>query len=116
MPDEARFERGTTMMKTLWTSALPVVGTLMLATPAQTQTANCAPRDVVVERLASQYGETRQSIGLGHNNTVTEVYASTETGTWTIAVTNTRGLTCLVASGLAFETLSETLPVSTEDA
>lgn len=77
---------------------------------------NCAPRDLVVERLASAYGETRQSIGIGQNNVVIEVFASTDTGTWTITVTNTAGTTCLVASGQAFETLAEALPVPNEDA
>ena len=38
--------------------------------PAMAQAAqSCAPRDQVVERLASTYGETRQSIGLDATNT-----------------------------------------------
>ena len=76
--------------------------------PAQSATnANCAPREAVVERLGSRYGESRQSIGLGSNNSVVEVFASTETGTWTIVVTNTSGLSCLVAAGQAFEAIAE---------
>jgi len=77
---------------------------------------NCAPRDVVVERLASGYGETRQSIGLGAQGTMVEVFASTETGTWTITVTAPSGVTCLVASGQSFETLAEALPPQGNDA
>ena len=69
---------------------------------------NCAARAQIVERLASHYGESRQSIGLGANNQVMEVYASPETGTWTIVVTHPNGLSCLVASGRAYETLTET--------
>ncbi|MGR3270905.1 hypothetical protein DU478_02820 [Thalassococcus profundi] len=86
------------------------------APPALAATAQCAPRERVVERLASTYGETRQSIGLGANNAVIEVFASTESGTWTITVTTTEGLTCLVASGQAFETMAEALPPPGEDA
>ena len=81
------------------------MGAMILATQhafAQ-QNNNCADRDRVVERLASAYGESRQSIGLAPNNAVVEVFASLETGTWTITVTNTSGVTCLVASGQAFE-------------
>ncbi len=91
---------------------------LLAVTAAQTQaqTRNCGPRDVVVERLAQGYGESRQSIGLGANNSVVEVFASKSTGTWTITVTTAAGLTCLVASGQAFETLSEKLPVKESDA
>lgn len=83
---------------------------------AAAQTANCAPRDTVIERLASKYGETRQSIGLGSNNAVVEVFASAESGSWTITVTTVQGLTCLIASGQAFETLAEALPAADEDA
>ena len=77
---------------------------------------NCAPRDVVLERLADGYGETRQSIGLGANDAVVEVFASDETGTWTITVTTASGVTCLVASGQSFETLAEALPPKGNDA
>ncbi len=77
---------------------------------------NCAPREAVVNRLATGYGETRQSMGLGANNHVVEVFASTETGTWTITVTLPNGLTCLVASGQAFEELAEALPADESDA
>ncbi|WP_406646830.1 hypothetical protein QEZ52_00215 [Aliisedimentitalea scapharcae] len=71
---------------------------------------NCAPRHVVVDRLAQGFGETRQSIGLGAQGAVVEVFASTETGSWTITVTMPGGLTCLVASGQSFERLTEAPP------
>ncbi|MEM7075549.1 MAG: hypothetical protein AAGA28_09490 [Pseudomonadota bacterium] len=77
---------------------------------------NCAPREMVIERLASKYGESRQSMGLGANNAVVEVFASEETGTWTITVTSASGMTCLVASGQAFEELTEVLPAEGNDA
>lgn len=89
----------------------------LLAAPAAGQTAsNCAPRQLVVERLADKYGETRQSMGLGANNAVVEVFASEESGTWTITVTSVYGMTCLVASGQAFERLTEALPAEGNDA
>ncbi len=83
---------------------------------AQTSARNCGPRDLVVDRLAASYGETRQSMGLGTGNQVIEVFASSETGTWTITVTNPAGVTCLVASGQAFEELAEALPKPGNDA
>lgn len=76
---------------------------------------NCAPRPMVLERLANSYGETRQSVGLGANNAVIEVFASAETGSWTITVTKPDGTTCLVASGRSFENLSEVLPPQGND-
>jgi len=92
------------------------VGALILATThAFAQQNNCGERDRVVERLANTYGESRQSIGLAPNNSVVEVFASSETGTWTITVTNTSGKTCLVASGQAFETThGDLLPTAGE--
>jgi hypothetical protein len=89
---------------------------LFVASDALAQTGNCAPRDAVVERLAEGYGESRQSMGLGANNAVVEVFASPETGTWTITVTTPNGLTCLVASGQSYETLAEVLPAKGNDA
>lgn len=95
-------------------------GTAALMIPqvaeAQQQYRNCAPRDVVLTRLAEGYGETRQSVGLGANNAVIEVFASDNTGSWTITVTTPNGLTCLVASGQAFEAVAEALPVPESDA
>lgn len=84
-------------------------GALLAAGQAVAQPRNCAERQTVVDRLAEGYGETRQSIGLGANNSVVEVFASEETGTWTITVTMPDGMTCLVASGQAFERLDEEL-------
>jgi len=65
--------------------------------------ANCAPHDVLLERLASTYGEQRQAVGLGANNVLVEVFASDDTGTWTITMTVPGGMTCLVASGEAYQ-------------
>jgi hypothetical protein len=87
------------------------------ATFAQAQgMQHCAPRDQVVDRLAAKYGETRQSMGLGSNNAVMEVFASADSGSWTITVTMTNGMTCLVASGQAFEELAEAMPPMGDDA
>ena len=93
------------------------LGLLALAAgSAQAQGQNCAPRQTVIDRLAEGYGESRQSIGLGAQGQVVEVFASTASGTWTITVTLPNGMTCLVASGQAYETLAEALPNSDEDA
>lgn len=91
-----------TQLKTL---SLGVISALLLTGTALAQSATqpCAERDKVVQRLTSNYGETVQSMGLGANNGVMEVFASEETGTWTITVTMPNGQTCLIASGQAFE-------------
>jgi hypothetical protein len=91
-------------MKTLTVAAL-----LSLTLTAPALAAQCAPRDQVVKLLAETYGETRQGMGAAANNTVMEVYASAETGTWTITVSDPRGMTCLVASGEGYRALAEDL-------
>ena len=85
------------------------IGATALAGAAQAQTATCADRDNVVERLAAEYGETRQAIGLASSSQVMELFASEETGSWTITVTRTDGTTCLVAAGQNYEALDEAL-------
>ncbi len=96
------------MTRDLLAASLGLGALLMSASPAAAQTSgSCALRQHVVARLASAYGETRQSIGLGADNQVVEVFASLETGTWTITVTTPSGLTCLVASGQAYEPVEE---------
>ena len=90
---------------------------LTLAAPALANTTRtCATRETIVKTLADKYGESRQSVGLGANNGLVEVFASPDTGTWTITITMPSGLTCLVASGGAFETLAEAAPVPGDDA
>jgi hypothetical protein len=80
------------------------LGLLMFTPIAEAETRQaCAERAKVIERLAEKYGETRQSMGLHHNNGVLEVYASAETGTWTILVTMPDGLSCLIAAGQSWE-------------
>jgi len=82
---------------------------MMGATQTQAQPTNCAERSAIVSRLAQHYGESRQSVGLNHDNTLVEVFASLDTGSWTIAITQPGGLTCLVAAGQAYQYLNEPL-------
>ncbi len=84
--------------RTAAAAALIAAGLLMLP-PGAAQAAQCGQRDQVLRLLAETYGETLQGSGQGANRTVMEVYASAETGTWTILVSDTSGRTCLAASG-----------------
>jgi hypothetical protein len=88
----------------------------ILTTQAGAQTAqNCGPRETVVARLAQGYGETQHALGIGSNNTMIEVYASPQSGSWTILVTLPTGHSCLIASGQSFESVVETLPAKGSD-
>jgi predicted methyltransferase len=74
-----------------------------VAPVASAQSQPCAQRAKVIERLAEKYGETLQSVGMQSNNGVLEVYASEETGSWTILVTSPDGTACLIAAGQMWE-------------
>lgn len=74
---------------------------ILSVSTAQAQT--CAPRQNVESALTERYGEQVVGRALDSNNQVMEVWASEETGTWTITITRPNGLTCLVASGTAYD-------------
>lgn len=73
--------------------------TLAFASPALAQQRTCGNRAAIVERLDSKYGEQPAGMGLSNSNSMVEVFASEETGTWTILITMPSGQTCLVAAG-----------------
>ncbi len=96
------------MTKMLAAIMLGLAG-LCVALPAQAGS-QCAPRETVLGTLAGEYGEARRGVGLAANNGVVEVFASAQSGSWTITVTLANGMTCLVASGQNYETVAEELP------
>ena len=49
-------------------------------------------------------------MGIAGGTAMIELFASADTGTWTITVTTPDGTTCLVASGDQFQMLSDPLP------
>ena len=84
--------------------------TILPGTALATQ--QCGERDLVVNKLAATYGESRRGYGLAANQTLMEVYASDETGSWTITVTMPNGTTCMIASGQHYEAVKGELPAS----
>jgi hypothetical protein len=84
--------------------------------PAETATRSCAERSKVIERLEERYGETLQSLGLQANSSVLEIYASETTGTWTILLTRPDGVSCLMASGQAWEQFAPSASPEGDDA
>ncbi len=86
---------------------------IMVLAAQQVSAQNCAPRADVVQRLAEIYGETRRSIGIARQGAVMELFASDQSGSWTITITMPEGVTCLIATGQSFEALAEALPPNT---
>lgn len=69
----------------------------------------CTTHAEMARVLAERWGESRQSMGLDAAGAALEVWASAETGTWTITLTRPGGPTCMVASGQAWEHVAEAL-------
>ncbi len=70
----------------------------------------CGERAAIVEQLAEKYGETRQFIALTLARQVVELYASAETGSWTLLITFPSGESCLIGAGDAFELAPDLAP------
>lgn len=82
-----------------------LLASMFIAGTARAQ--NCAPREIVVTGLAEAFGETRRGVGLGGTETQMELWASEETGSWSITVTSPAGITCLIAAGQNYEQIDE---------
>ncbi|SMH40623.1 hypothetical protein [Maritimibacter sp. HL-12] len=87
------------------------LGAILLATQAlRAQETSCGERAMIVERLARDYGESRQSLGVVGGRQVLELFASDETGSWTILLTAPDGIACLVAAGARFRRFDPVAP------
>ncbi len=89
-----------TFVKTISLAAVAAAFLLVGAANAQTV---CGKRADIIRQLQVKYGETRRSLGVQRGRGVVEVFASAETGSWTILITDPRGRSCLMAAGEAFE-------------
>lgn len=83
---------------------MKLLALLLAIVPSGVMAQNCAPRPDVVDMLTNRYGEVPLSRGLAQPGIV-ETWGNRETGTFTITVTLPNGMTCMVASGDAFEIL-----------
>ena len=87
-----------------------IIGAALCAALSTPAFANCAKRDLVVERLEGKYQERQQVIGLSSGDNLFEVFVNTETGTWTAMTTSANGVTCIGATGTDFELIPQTAP------
>ncbi|KUJ78023.1 hypothetical protein AVO45_08630 [Ruegeria marisrubri] len=77
----------------------------MAATAPPALAASCAMRDTIIAKLQEAYSEELTFGGLQGvrgGQTVMEVWASNETGTFTVLLTHPNGVSCIVAAGTDF--------------
>jgi len=79
---------------------LSALSCVALAGPAaaQTEQPTCGPRSKVIEKLAQDFKETQQAVGVVNAQALLEVFVS-GTGTWTILATGTDGNSCILSAG-----------------
>ncbi len=93
-----------------WT-VTAALATVCLAPPAhgQAQRVPCGNRDAILSHLDDGYSEKPSAMGIDAQGRVLEVL-SAPSGTWTMLVSTPGGLTCLIASGVAWEELKAPPP------
>ncbi|GGH29330.1 hypothetical protein SAMN05444007_104386 [Cribrihabitans marinus] len=77
----------------------------MAATAPPANAASCGLRDSVIEQLQRKYAEELTVGGLQQRRgqqSVMEIWASPETGTFTVLLTQANGISCIVAAGTDF--------------
>ena len=80
------------------------------ALPVAAQSSFCGARDEIVRILRDRYGEARRGAGLRDASALFEIFASTESGTWTLLVTRPDGHTCAIAAGQAWREDADETP------
>ncbi len=70
----------------------------LISAPVAAQTQNCAPRETLISRLA-HVGEIQTGMGLATKKSLIEIWTSDKTGTWTVVMTFTSGMSCVMAFG-----------------
>lgn len=93
--------KGVTIQKIL---GLILVSTLLaFSTQAQAASMQCGDRTSLLKVLNEKYKEKPRALGLSTTGkAMFEVYTS-NTGTWTIIMTTTTGVTCIMAAGHSWE-------------
>jgi len=98
------------MFKRLLFIVTLALGITALAAPASAQSMACGLRADIVASLGGKFGETRYGGGLAGPSAIFGLFASEETGTWTILRTGANGMSCVMAVGNGWQ--SDEAPVS----
>lgn len=86
----------------LWAAILVALVLTLFAWPAAAQQGRCGPRDEAITKLETDYRERRIGMGATQDGrAVFELYVS-DSGTWTILVTDTRGTSCIHGAGVGW--------------
>lgn len=59
----------------------------------------CQPRSAFVEYLKEKHGEQPLAYGLNNDGRLIELFGTSNGETWTMLITDARGISCVVTSG-----------------
>ena len=76
---------------------------LVNTTPANAQSI-CNKRIEMVTKLETEYQEFVTAIGMAGNGSIVELFVS-DTGSWTLLLSQPNGISCLMAAGENWETI-----------
>ena len=80
---------------------LVLASALVLGLPANAQAVSCTARDALVANL-TRLGEAQSGYGLSRGGQILEIWTSAEKGTWTIVLSRTDGIACIMSYGDAW--------------
>lgn len=102
------------MKKILAVAVFALAACFLTAPNAEAQGMLCKERSEILDQLSTEYGESPAAIGLASNGSLIEVLTSVDDGkTWTIIITTTSGVSCVMATGESWQNLEQ--PVINKD-
>jgi len=90
------------MLRKILVSVVAVLAAFFMGGSVVWAQSACMPRDALLEKLSRKYRETPIAAGLASNGQVVELMSSPGGLTWTLVVTTPSGISCLIASGQAW--------------
>ena len=78
-------------------AVLAAVTLFSIAVPVQAA-APCGAHDAIANSLTTKFKEARRIMGVVNAKAVMEIFMSPQ-GTWTVVVTDTKGVACIIATG-----------------
>lgn len=59
----------------------------------------CSTHEVITSKLQERFQEQQTSVAIISDGRLLEIYTSEKGRTWTLIVTNTKGITCAISAG-----------------
>ncbi len=96
-------------MKLAFSLAALALGIVVAPAHAQNGNSPCAPREKMISLLSSKYSEAHTASGLANSSSLVEIWRSEDSATWTILLTRTNGISCIIASGQSWQDIETEL-------